>query len=252
MKRFTPKFALITIALAVAFLSFTFWLNKTFISSDVSQKNFIQEEMVTMSHQEVLPKDNKVGEAPKVIFRNEAKNTPTQYDKRKLIQIASTRSNPRNIDNGIQFDGCSAVGNYSKEGWYSDFLNTIKNYEPLEDKLKEGCLALNEEIFIFMEHGEYLESNGVYKYDIVKKSLEKASVDGGGQRMFSFKGFGQRQGGIVSLDGGDGDAGCFNEQKSEYFFVDNIIKLKEQTSGCHGADSQTGEPVLDTETIKIY
>ncbi len=162
------------------------------------------------------------------------------------VPVAPPRSRPRDVDNGIRFDGCrEQVTRYSDQPWFAALTEILKKYNINIQHLGEGCLSTDNTLFIFMDQ------RFVYKFDTQRKELQRAVLDGGsdGYDFMIFLRFGKRIGGHIMVYSGYGDAGCASNITSAYYFVDNIVKMKSVRSGC--ADHTNEEAGIQWETTVI-
>ncbi|PIR55544.1 hypothetical protein COU74_00195 [Candidatus Peregrinibacteria bacterium CG10_big_fil_rev_8_21_14_0_10_36_19] len=147
----------------------------------------------------------------------------------------------------IAFDGCGDPTKYKNQKWYSDLkadfnalatkaydkpvLFDVWNNNFNSYGVRELCYAADSGVVILMSSGEYCSLGHVYRYSVASGDLAEASYPSEKTcaTMFEFK---AREGNIVPISGGFGDAGCSGNYNYEYDFLLNKITLKNSDIKC--------------------
>ncbi len=136
-----------------------------------------------------------------------------------------------------RFDGCGAVSSYADRPWYANLKAKIDRYPTVfwEPELtSEGCYAAEANMFVFFGPADYCSAGGIFRYDIQSGELLQASANfhSDSQCQSSMREFGKREGTVIPVTGGFGDAGCASTTYYDYEFVRNHVELKKIYSWC--------------------
>lgn len=154
----------------------------------------------------------------------------------RLIEYIKTgKVLPVSSSGEITFDSCGTLSKYANKSWYKTFQTKYKtveniaygypNGEPQEFKYVianpsggDGCLALDESIFIFIPPFENDFCRHIYKYDIVNSVLTEAT----GPYYCAIE-FGSRISDYIQFSGQLCGESCI-KYSGKYYFNENKVK----------------------------
>lgn len=103
----------------------------------------------------------------------------------------------------------------------------------------EGCLAKDGTAFVAVFSGEYMGGgNHLFRYDIRNDVLEEAKkvIDEKEYGEYGWNAppskFGKRQGNVITMSGGVGDAGCGVVTSFDYDFIENTVEMTKRCGFC--------------------
>ncbi len=155
----------------------------------------------------------------------------------RLIEYIETGEVASSLDE-VTFDGCGTLSNYENESWYNAFqtkYETVENItyttgEPTEFQYSitpssgDGCLALDESIFIFIPPVEPDVCRHIYKYDIANSDLTVASGP-----YYCAVEFGSRIEDYVQFSGQQSGESCLQYSGKYYYNVDQVKEVSENS-----------------------
>ncbi|MFC1599594.1 S-layer homology domain-containing protein [Patescibacteria group bacterium] len=139
----------------------------------------------------------------------------------------------------VAFDGCGAIGDYSQESWFSDLVGTWDQavldeeivgipvlHDPFDSVFGEGCLALDDSLFIFIP--AYMIDGGgkLFSYDTTSGALTQADSE----ESYAVNEFGTREGSYVNVYGVNEYYGCQYTEGHYYYLEDRFEKIDETCS----------------------
>lgn len=138
----------------------------------------------------------------------------------------------------VQFDGCGKIEKYSNESWYRNVQDKLKADDQPLNAITDVCQSIDKSLVIILTSEGFCQSGLLYQYSVTTDKIYKANFDDKGRGCVAWPAeFGKRDGGIINLQGSDGDAGCGRTMYYEYDFAKNIISLSRECGMCEG-DSQ--------------
>lgn len=147
----------------------------------------------------------------------------------------------------LAFDGCGTPSDYMDARWYNDFMAKVDALPELqafewydwdvrgaEGFIPEMCASLDGTTVLAIWNGGYCSGTGLVRYDIKANKLTEAIERGELARedCYSISEFGKRQGSVVPLSGGWGDAGCSSTFNYEYDLEENVLRLVSSCGSC--------------------
>lgn len=155
----------------------------------------------------------------------------------RLIEYIETGEVASSLDE-VAFDSCSTLNNYENESWYNAFqtkYETVENItyttgEPTEFQYSitpsggDGCLALDESLFIFIPPVEPDVCRHIYKYNIANSALTVATGP-----YYCAVEFGSRIGDYVQFSGQQSGESCLQYSGKYYFNEDQVKEVSESS-----------------------